>query len=192
VARDGREAAAAAPPRRSQARHHLRPERDPARREHRGPQRQRRHGGDAAHRRGQARAGGRARDARCASAQALSLDPTRSTPSSSSAIASSGSSAASRATRRRRCAISATRSSSRPIRGLTIEGEGHRYYPGRELAGSVLGLRRAGRAGQGRPRARARRGSPRQGGGRARPPRPERAAHLRGGERRATRCRATT
>jgi cell division protein FtsI (penicillin-binding protein 3) len=27
-----------------------------------------------------------------------------------------------------------------PIRGLTIEGEGHRYYPGRELAGSVLGF----------------------------------------------------
>jgi cell division protein FtsI (penicillin-binding protein 3) len=29
---------------------------------------------------------------------------------------------------------------ARPIRGLTIEGEGHRYYPGRELAGSVLGF----------------------------------------------------
>jgi cell division protein FtsI (penicillin-binding protein 3) len=28
----------------------------------------------------------------------------------------------------------------RPIRGLTIEGEGHRYYPGRELAGPVLGF----------------------------------------------------
>jgi cell division protein FtsI (penicillin-binding protein 3) len=28
----------------------------------------------------------------------------------------------------------------RPIRGLAIEGEGHRYYPGRELAGSVLGF----------------------------------------------------
>ena len=27
-----------------------------------------------------------------------------------------------------------------PIRGLAIEGEGHRYYPGRELAGSVLGF----------------------------------------------------
>jgi cell division protein FtsI (penicillin-binding protein 3) len=27
-----------------------------------------------------------------------------------------------------------------PIHGLTIEGEGHRYYPGRELAGSVLGF----------------------------------------------------
>lgn len=27
-----------------------------------------------------------------------------------------------------------------PIRGLSIEGEGHRYYPGRELAGSVLGF----------------------------------------------------
>jgi len=29
---------------------------------------------------------------------------------------------------------------TRPIRGLTIEGEGHRYYPGRELAGPVLGF----------------------------------------------------
>src|SRR5439155_16752903 len=28
----------------------------------------------------------------------------------------------------------------RPIRGLTIEGEGHRYYPGRELAGPLLGF----------------------------------------------------
>jgi cell division protein FtsI (penicillin-binding protein 3) len=28
----------------------------------------------------------------------------------------------------------------RPIRGLSIEAEGHRYYPGRELAGSVLGF----------------------------------------------------
>jgi cell division protein FtsI (penicillin-binding protein 3) len=27
-----------------------------------------------------------------------------------------------------------------PVRGLTIEGEGHRYYPGRELAGPVLGF----------------------------------------------------
>jgi cell division protein FtsI (penicillin-binding protein 3) len=27
-----------------------------------------------------------------------------------------------------------------PVRGLSIEGEGHRYYPGRELAGSVLGF----------------------------------------------------
>jgi cell division protein FtsI (penicillin-binding protein 3) len=27
-----------------------------------------------------------------------------------------------------------------PIRGLSIEGEGHRYYPGRELAGPVLGF----------------------------------------------------
>jgi cell division protein FtsI (penicillin-binding protein 3) len=27
-----------------------------------------------------------------------------------------------------------------PIRGLTIEGEGHRYYPARELAGPVLGF----------------------------------------------------
>jgi cell division protein FtsI (penicillin-binding protein 3) len=28
----------------------------------------------------------------------------------------------------------------RPIHGLAIEGEGHRYYPGRELAGSLLGF----------------------------------------------------
>ena len=42
---------------------------------------------------------------------------------------------------RARCATSATRRSRRsPIRGLTIEGEGHRYYPGRELAGPVLGF----------------------------------------------------
>jgi len=29
---------------------------------------------------------------------------------------------------------------ARPIHGLTIEGEGHRYYPSRELAGPVLGF----------------------------------------------------
>jgi cell division protein FtsI (penicillin-binding protein 3) len=29
---------------------------------------------------------------------------------------------------------------ARPIRGLSIEPEGHRYYPGRELAGAVLGF----------------------------------------------------
>ena len=28
----------------------------------------------------------------------------------------------------------------RPIKGLNVEGEGHRYYPGRELAGPVLGF----------------------------------------------------
>jgi len=28
----------------------------------------------------------------------------------------------------------------RPIRGLSIEGEGHRYYPGRELAGPLIGF----------------------------------------------------
>ena len=28
----------------------------------------------------------------------------------------------------------------RPIRGLAIEGEGHRYYPGRELGGPLLGF----------------------------------------------------
>ncbi|MEO8801446.1 MAG: penicillin-binding transpeptidase domain-containing protein [Polyangiaceae bacterium] len=30
--------------------------------------------------------------------------------------------------------------SPRPINGLNIEGEGHRYYPARELAGAVLGF----------------------------------------------------
>jgi cell division protein FtsI (penicillin-binding protein 3) len=29
---------------------------------------------------------------------------------------------------------------AKPIRGVTIEGEGHRYYPGRELLGPVLGF----------------------------------------------------
>jgi len=28
----------------------------------------------------------------------------------------------------------------RPLKGIAIEGEGHRYYPGRELAGAVLGF----------------------------------------------------
>jgi cell division protein FtsI (penicillin-binding protein 3) len=28
----------------------------------------------------------------------------------------------------------------KPIRGLAVEGEGHRYYPGRELAGPLLGF----------------------------------------------------
>jgi cell division protein FtsI (penicillin-binding protein 3) len=32
------------------------------------------------------------------------------------------------------------KSKARAIRGLSIEGEGHRYYPGRELAGPVLGF----------------------------------------------------
>jgi cell division protein FtsI (penicillin-binding protein 3) len=32
------------------------------------------------------------------------------------------------------------RSQRYPIRGLTIEGEGHRFYPNRELLGSVLGF----------------------------------------------------
>lgn len=32
------------------------------------------------------------------------------------------------------------RKSPRPVRGLTVEGEGRRYYPGRELAGQVLGF----------------------------------------------------
>lgn len=27
-----------------------------------------------------------------------------------------------------------------PVRGLSVEGEGHRYYPGRELAGALLGF----------------------------------------------------
>jgi cell division protein FtsI (penicillin-binding protein 3) len=33
-----------------------------------------------------------------------------------------------------------SKKNARPIRGLSIEGEGHRYYPGRELAGPVLGF----------------------------------------------------
>ncbi len=37
---------------------------------------------------------------------------------------------------------------ARPIRGVAIEAEGHRYYPGRELAGSVLGF--VGTDGQGK------------------------------------------
>ncbi|MGH7435664.1 MAG: penicillin-binding protein [Polyangiaceae bacterium] len=32
------------------------------------------------------------------------------------------------------------RKTPHPVRGLSIEGEGHRYYPGRELAGPVLGF----------------------------------------------------
>ncbi len=32
------------------------------------------------------------------------------------------------------------RRQARPLHGLSIEAEGHRYYPGRELAGSVLGF----------------------------------------------------
>jgi cell division protein FtsI (penicillin-binding protein 3) len=32
------------------------------------------------------------------------------------------------------------RKTAQPIKGLAIEGEGHRYYPGRELAGAVLGF----------------------------------------------------
>ena len=37
---------------------------------------------------------------------------------------------------------------ARPVRGVSIEAEGHRYYPGRELAGSVLGF--VGTDGQGK------------------------------------------
>lgn len=37
---------------------------------------------------------------------------------------------------------------ARPLRGVSIEAEGHRYYPGRELAGSVLGF--VGTDGQGK------------------------------------------
>src|SRR6202022_3307047 len=37
-------------------------------------------------------------------------------------------------------ALGDTKTQARPIRGLSIEGEGHRYYPGRELAGQVLGF----------------------------------------------------
>jgi cell division protein FtsI (penicillin-binding protein 3) len=69
---------------------------------------------------------------------------------------------ASRATRRRSSATSATRRSrSFPFHGITVEGEGHRYYPGRELAGPVLGFVAPDGEGKGRARARARRGAPR-------------------------------
>jgi cell division protein FtsI (penicillin-binding protein 3) len=37
-------------------------------------------------------------------------------------------------------ALGDVKTQTHPIRGLAIEGEGHRYYPGRELAGSVLGF----------------------------------------------------
>lgn len=33
-----------------------------------------------------------------------------------------------------------TKTQIKPIKGLNVEGEGHRYYPGRELAGPVLGF----------------------------------------------------
>ena len=36
--------------------------------------------------------------------------------------------------------VSDAKKQVRPIRGLAIEGEGHRYYPGRELAGPLLGF----------------------------------------------------
>ena len=69
---------------------------------------------------------------------------------------------------------------ARPIHGLAIEGEGHRYYPGRELAGSVLGF--VAPDGQGKDGLELAldeelRGKRR---GRARPSRPQRAPHLRG------------
>ena len=79
-----------------------------------------------------------------------------------------------------------------PIHGLTIEGEGHRYYPGRELAGPLLGFVAPDGHGQGRPGARARRGPARQGRGGAWPARSERPSDLRGRRARARPCRATT
>jgi len=36
--------------------------------------------------------------------------------------------------------LSDAKKTQTPIRGLSIEGEGHRYYPGRELAGPLLGF----------------------------------------------------
>jgi len=36
--------------------------------------------------------------------------------------------------------LSDPKKQARPIHGLAIEGEGHRYYPGRELLGTVLGF----------------------------------------------------
>ena len=44
-----------------------------------------------------------------------------------------------------------------PVRGLTIEGEGHRFYPEPRARRPAARLRVARRRGQGRPRARARR-----------------------------------
>jgi hypothetical protein len=64
--------------------------------------------------------------------------------------------------------------------------------PGRELAGSGPRVRRARRARQGRPRARARRGSARQGRGREGAPRSQRAAHLRRGRPTSARSQGTT
>ena len=37
-------------------------------------------------------------------------------------------------------ALGDPRREARPIKGVAIEGEGQRYYPGRELAGSILGF----------------------------------------------------
>jgi cell division protein FtsI (penicillin-binding protein 3) len=37
-------------------------------------------------------------------------------------------------------ALSDAKKQLKPIHGLSIEGEGHRYYPGRELAGPLLGF----------------------------------------------------
>ena len=195
VARDGREAAAAAPARRAEARDHLRPQRHPARGERRGAERQRRRRRDAPRRRRQGRAGGgAAATPPRASAQALALDANelyakleprhrfvwikrRITATRPSAVRDLGD----------------PKKQRDPIHGLTIEGEGHRYYPGRELAGPVLGLRRARRPGQGRPRARARRGAarPRRGGA-AGCATGAGGSSSRGGQRRAGARRATT
>jgi len=36
--------------------------------------------------------------------------------------------------------LSSPRAKPRPVRGLSVDGEGHRFYPGRELAGPVMGF----------------------------------------------------
>ncbi len=142
LARDGGEAAAAAAPHRAEARHHLRPQRDRARGERRGAERERGRRGDAPW----GRVGARPKptsfdDAAARLGQALSLDPNelyarlatkhrflwvkrRITSDEASAVRDLGD----------------AKRQARPIHGLAIEGEGHRYYPGRELAGPVLGF----------------------------------------------------
>ena len=158
-------AAAAAPPRRSEARHHLRPggplavsievpsvsadmaemlrtvEERPARRPCCATR-------------------------RCASRRRRSRWTTRSTPSSSHAIASSSWLKRASSNRRRPRCATRRREGSRRAHPRADHRRGHRCT-GRELAGSVLGFRRARRAGQGRPGAGARHGSPGASGGRA-------------------------
>ena len=80
----------------------------------------------------------------------------RSRRSSRAAAASPGSSAASPRTRSSKVRALSDRAQRYPIAGLTIEGEGHRFYPNRELAGPLLGFVSPDGDGQGGPRALAR------------------------------------